>query len=91
MSKYVKVHPRLEGGITPADFSDGTEVWSHMIVDRFQGRLFFGDYGSTPHFDFTYFRLQLQSGEGFRTFTWPQAREFAETILELARQHGGGE
>jgi len=89
MDKYVKVHPRLEGGITPADFSDGTEVWSHMIVDRFQGRLFFGDYGSIPHFDFTYFRLQLPGGEGFRTFTWPQARELGETILQLAKQHEG--
>jgi len=89
MGKYVKVHPRLEGGVTPVDFNDGTEIWSHVIVDRFESRMFFGDYGSVPHFDFIYFRLQLPGGEGFRTFTWAQARELGETIIALADKHEG--
>ena len=71
-----------------ADFKDcDGETWSHVIKDKHSGPMFFGDFDTDNggDFDFEYLRLQIE--KAYRVFTWPQAREFAETIIALADKH----
>ena len=89
MDKYVMVHPVLEEKKAMDDFKDEeANYWSHVIEDINSNRLLFGDFGDGDgkDFDFDYLRLQIE--EKYRVFTWAQAREFAETILKLAKQYG---
>ena len=88
MGKYVMVHPALKETVATTDFENGNEKWSHAIKDKDGDRVLFGSYDFDPvDFTFNRFRLRVRSKDGFRVFTWDQAREFAETIIALADKH----
>ena len=87
--KYVKEHPALTEKPATDDFENGDATWSHVIKDLNGDRVLFGDYSyvNVSVFNLDYFRLRLPDQSNYRMFTWAQAREFAETIIELANKH----
>jgi len=84
MGKYVKVHPTVDVKKEAiADFKDDDdEIWSYVIKDKYSSPVFLGDF---EKFDFEEFSIQI--GRACRMFTWAQARELGETIIELADKH----
>ena len=92
MGKYVKVHPALIEKPATDDFKNENKIWSHVIRDGGGNGVFFGDYDYNPvDFDFDRFRLQIGDENGYRAFSWPQARELGETIVALANKYEGKE
>ena len=91
MDKYVKINPAMEEKMAINDFKLGGDNWTHVIKDKNGNSVFFGDLDPDNGEDFNFcdFRLRVTSNSGYCWFSWPAAQEFAETILELAKQHGG--
>ena len=89
MGKYVKVHPNVGGQPVADDFKDTCGTWSHVIEDEDGDRVLFGahDCDDDGYFEFDSFRLRVRDANGFRVFTWTQARELGETIIALADKH----
>jgi len=86
--KYVRIHPIVKDMAVMKDFNDGDKTWSHIIIADNNARLFFGDFYFADPKGLAFCFLRLRTPNDGYMLSWPRAREFAQTILELCDKHG---
>jgi len=91
MNKHVKMNPVLMEKSKNDFMDENGNCWSHIIKDEDGDYVFFGDYMTGNYEDAGFDRFRFQIDGVLRRFSWSQIREFAETILDLAKQYGGND